>query len=73
MSRGYELVRNVLIRLGVPASEIIPEASLLDDLAIDSTELVEVISSLERETRQRIDEKQFKHLRTVADIVKQIE
>jgi len=63
------LVRDVLIQLGVPTDEITPEAALFNDLNVDSTEMIELISVIEHKIETSIDEKLLKNVKTVAELV----
>jgi acyl carrier protein len=69
MSESYAVVQNALVELGVPREEIAPTACLRDDLAVDSTEQIELISILEKQLGANLDEKQLKKVRTVAELV----
>jgi acyl carrier protein len=68
MSQGLETVQHVLEQLGIPATEITADASLLNDLSIDSTELIEIVATIERQAQISLDEKQLKNLHTVAEL-----
>ncbi len=69
MSGSFVLVQDALVQLGVPTEEITPDASLLDDLSVDSTELIELITVIEQQTGVRLDEKRLKNVWTVAELV----
>lgn len=68
MSKGLEIVQSVLVELGIPDSEIRADASLSDDLSIDSVELVEIILSIEQKAEMPLDEKQLKDVHTVSEL-----
>ncbi len=69
MSDNFAIVQSALMQLGVPIEEIKPTASLLDDLAIDSTEKIELIIVLEQRLGTSLDEKQLKNVQTVTELV----
>lgn len=48
--------------------QLTPEASLIDDLELDSLDAVDLIAALERAFGKKIDEKAARNLRTVGDI-----
>ena len=52
------------------AEQLRPEASLIDDLELDSLDAVDLIAALERAFGAKIDEKAARQLRTVGDIHK---
>lgn len=63
-------VRDILVeQLGVRDRDVIPEASLVDDLKADSLDLVELLISLEDEFEIEIPEREAEELRTVGEIV----
>ncbi|MBV9689292.1 MAG: hypothetical protein JO202_06230, partial [Ktedonobacteraceae bacterium] len=69
MPNSSAIVRDALAQLGVPREEITPAASLLNDLSVDSTELIELITIIEQQIGTHIDEKQLKNVRIVAELV----
>lgn len=74
-STAFELVRDALVDLDIPKEEVTPEAGLRDELDIDSTELVEVIASINAKIGTRINGKAIKGIRKVgelADIVDKV-
>src|SRR5437016_5786456 len=73
MSTSFALVQDALTLLGVSSEEITPNASLLHDLSVDSTEMIEFITIIERQTGVRIDERKMKNINTVAELVSLIE
>jgi acyl carrier protein len=52
---------------------ITPEASLYDDLDIDSIDAVDMVIRLRDITGKKVDPEQFKAVRTVNDVVDAIE
>ena len=58
---------------GVPAEEVTPEKSFVDDLDIDSLSMVEVVVAAEERFGVKIPDDDVKGLRTVGDAVSYIE
>ncbi|MET8870044.1 acyl carrier protein [Nonomuraea sp. NPDC004580] len=54
---------------GVPAAEVAPERSFVDDLDIDSLSMVEVALAAQEEFGVEIPDERLKELRTVKDAV----
>jgi acyl carrier protein len=54
---------------GVEASKVVPSASFLDDLDIDSLTMVEVVVAAEEKFGIRIPDSDIEGLSTVADVV----
>jgi acyl carrier protein len=61
--------RVVADQLGVGADELAPDVSLVDDLAADSLDLVELALALENELGVVVPESVIEHLRTYGDLV----
>jgi acyl carrier protein len=61
--------RVVADQLGVGADELAPDVSLVDDLAADSLDLVELALALENELGVAVPESVIEHLRTYGDLV----
>lgn len=69
-----EAVAEVLVEIGIEKDEIRPEAGLVEDLGIDSTELVEVVTVLEKKLGIRIPDRiDVKAKPTVANLVALVE
>ena len=67
-------VRNVLVDLfELKPEQIVPEATLYDDLDIDSIDAVDLILRLKEVTGRKIQPQTFRHVRTVGDVVDAIE
>ncbi len=60
-------------QLDVPAQEVTPEASFVDDLGADSLDLTELIMAMEDEFETEIDDEEAQQLRTVQDVINYIE
>jgi acyl carrier protein len=63
-------LRDTLVELfELDPRKITPEANLYTDLDIDSIDAVDLVIKLKEYTGQRIHPQQFKHVRTVNDVV----
>lgn len=70
----FEQIKKILIEsANVDAEKITMEATLKDDLAIDSLDSVELILDLETEFNVKIEDDEIASLVTVGDLVKIIE
>ncbi len=54
---------------GVPASEVTPEKSFVDDLDIDSLSMVEIAVAAQDKFGVEIPDEQLKDLKTVQDVI----
>ncbi|MEV4582874.1 acyl carrier protein [Nonomuraea jabiensis] len=54
---------------GIPATNVTPESSFVDDLDIDSLSMVEVALAAQEEFGVEIPDERLKELRTVKDAV----
>ena len=54
---------------GIESSKVEPSAHLIDDLDLDSIDLVDLAVSLEQERGIKLDEEELKSVRTVGDAV----
>lgn len=57
----------------VPRNKVVPEATLYDDLDLDSIDAIDLILKIEALTGRRIVPQDFKHVRTVGDILDCVE
>lgn len=55
--------------LGVPADKVTMEASLTDDLEVDSLSMIEISISAQERFGVQIPDDELKHLKTVQDVV----
>jgi len=63
-------LRDTLVELfEIDAEKITPQANLYTDLDIDSIDAVDLVLKLKEYTGQKIQPQQFKHVRTVGDVV----
>jgi acyl carrier protein len=56
-------------QLGVSETDVIPEASFIDDLGADSLDTVELVMALEEELGIEIPEADAEKLATVQDVI----
>jgi acyl carrier protein len=56
-------------KLGVDLSEVVPEASFVNDLGADSLDLVELIMTMEEEFEMEISDEEAEKLITVKDAI----
>lgn len=69
-----EKVKEVLVETSnVDASKVTMEATLKEDLGIDSLDSVEIIMALESEFDITIEDDEMTNLNTVGDIIKLLE
>ena len=69
-----EKVRDVIVEtLGCEAEDVKPEASLTEDLGADSLAFVELVIALEDATGIHIEEEDTANIKTVADVVADLE
>lgn len=69
-----EKIKEVLVSTAnVDPKDVVLEASLKDDLNIDSLDSVEVVLELESEFNIKISDEEIEGLKTVGDIVKLLE
>ncbi|ADG89076.1 hypothetical protein TBS_13780 [Thermobispora bispora] len=58
---------------GIPASDVTPEKSFVDDLDIDSLSMVEIAVAAQDEFGVEIPDDQLKNLKTVQDVLNYIQ
>ncbi len=69
-----EYLREVLADLfEIKPEKVVPEANLYEDLDIDSIDAVDLILKLKDLTGRKIQPQQFKHVRTVNDVIEAIQ
>jgi len=65
-----DALRGILTEIaGVPAEEVQPDHTLVDDLAIDSLTLVEVAAAVQDEFNVEVPDEGLKDLKTIGDVV----
>ena len=57
-------------QMEIPLAMIVPEATLFDDLSLDSLDAVDMLVHLEDHLKVKVDVDIFKNARTVGDIYK---
>jgi acyl carrier protein len=57
----------------IDAADITPESNLYEDLDIDSIDAVDLVIELRKMTKKKIQPDDFKTVRTVQDIVEQVD
>ena len=67
------LKKIVVVQLGVEESEVVPNASFVEDLNADSLDLVELIMSLEEEFKLQISDEDAEKITTVQEAEDYIE
>lgn len=72
--KTYERVIEIILEnLGVDESELTENTNLVEDLGIDSLDMVELAMQLEDEFDMDIEDEEMEKLQTVKDIVEYIE
>jgi acyl carrier protein len=69
MSVQDKVKKIIAEKLGVDPSEVVPEASFVDDLGADSLDLVELIMSMEEAFDVEISDDDAENLKTVQDAI----
>ncbi|MDD2603854.1 MAG: acyl carrier protein [Desulfobacterales bacterium] len=69
MSVQDKVKKIIAEKLGVDPSEVVPEASFVDDLGADSLDLVELIMSMEEAFEIEISDEDAENLKTVQDAI----
>ncbi|NVB42533.1 acyl carrier protein [Pseudenhygromyxa sp. WMMC2535] len=66
----FERVREIMVELfELEPEQVQLEASVFDDLDLDSIDAIDLVAKLQQLTGQRIEEEQMRGVRRVADIV----
>lgn len=73
MSVEDKVKKIIAEKLSVDLSEVVPEASFIDDLGADSLDLVELIMSMEEEFDVDISDEEAEKLVTVKDAIDYID
>lgn len=70
----FEQIKETMVEtLNCDEEKIVPEASIADDLNIDSLDAVELVMALEEKLGVRIPDQELENLKQVKDIVACIE
>jgi acyl carrier protein len=74
MPSVHERLKKIIVdQLGVDESEVVPNASFVEDLNADSLDLVELIMSLEEEFKIQISDEDAEKITTVQEAEDYIE
>jgi acyl carrier protein len=74
MATVFERLKKIIVdQLGVDESEVVPNASFVEDLNADSLDLVELIMSLEEEFKLQISDEDAEKITTVQEAEDYIE
>ncbi|MEM0515876.1 acyl carrier protein [Pseudoalteromonas sp. YIC-827] len=70
----YDVLRGILENdFEIDADDISMEANLYEELDLDSIDAVDLVVKLREITGKKIEPEAFKQVRTVADVVKEVE
>ena len=70
----FEEVKEIMVdTLGCDEDKILPEASLADDLNIDSLDAVELLMAIEEKYGIKIPDEELGNMKKVSDIVTAVE
>ena len=70
MSSIEERIKTIVVeQLGVKPEQVVPEASLIDDLGADSLDTVELVMALEEEFETEIPDEEAEKIRSVGQII----
>lgn len=73
MSNIEDRVKTIVVeQLGVNLEQVVPGASLIDDLGADSLDTVELVMALEEEFETEIPDEEAEKIRTVGQIIEYI-
>ncbi len=72
MTAEDKIKKMIAEKLGVDVSEVVPEASFVDDLGADSLDLVELVMSMEEEFDVDISDEDAEKIVTVKDAINYI-
>ena len=71
---NFDKIKEIMVdTLACDENKITPEASIADDLSIDSLDAVEIVMALEEEFGIKIPDEELGKLKTVQDIVDTVE
>jgi acyl carrier protein len=67
-------IREIIVeQLGVPAGQVVPEASFIDDLGADSLDIVELVMALEEAFDLEIPDDHAEKIRTIQDAISYVD
>ncbi|MFC7290838.1 acyl carrier protein [Hirschia litorea] len=64
-----EISKNLIEIFEIPAEDIKPEATLMDDLGLDSIDAVDMMVQLQETTGKKVTPEQFENIKSVDDLV----
>ena len=71
---SVDRIKKILVdRLGVDESKITENSSFLDDLGLDSLDIIELIMAFEEEFNLEIPDKDAEKIKTVGDAIKYLD
>ena len=73
MESGDRIKKILVDRLGVDESKITENSSFLDDLGLDSLDIIELIMAFEEEFNLEIPDKDAEKIKTVGDAIKYLD
>lgn len=69
----YQMLKDALIELfEVPEGDITPEATLDEDLDLDSIDVIDLVEKLQDVTGRKIEPEEFRSIRTVQDVADRV-
>ena len=67
-------IREIIVeQLGVPAVQVVPEASFIDDLGADSLDIVELVMALEEAFDLEIPDDDAEKIQTIQDAISYVD
>lgn len=74
MAEAFDKVKEIIVdKLGIEESEVVADASFIEDLGADSLDIVDLVMALEEEFDLDIPDEEAQNLKTIGDAVKYIE
>jgi len=67
------IIKNLMSQLDLSREEITMESSFIDDFAMDSLDMVEMLINLEKETGIKIPVEEVADIHTVGELIKHLE
>src|SRR5881392_330273 len=69
-----EKVKDIIVeQLGVNPEQVTPQASFIEDLGVDSLDIVELVMAFEEEFSVEVPDEDAEKLQTVGDVIKYIQ
>ncbi len=73
MSIAERVCAQIAEQLGVKPEQVVPEASLIDDLGADSLDAVELVMAIEEEFGLEIPDEEAEQLQRVGEVIQYVE